>query len=37
MTRTLSFSNLVSDPVTLTFTDGVPNVTNFVFKMRSRQ
>jgi hypothetical protein len=37
VTRTLSFSNLVSDPVTVTFTGGVPDVTNFTFKMRSKQ
>jgi hypothetical protein len=35
VTRTLSFSNLISDPVTITFTNGVPDVTNFVFRMRS--
>jgi hypothetical protein len=37
VTRTLSFSNLVSDPVTITFSNGVPDITNFVFKMRSRE
>lgn len=36
VTRTLSFSNLISDPVTVTFTNGVPDVTNYVFKMKSR-
>jgi hypothetical protein len=36
VTRTLSFSNLVSDPVTITFTKGIPNITNFFFKMRSK-
>jgi hypothetical protein len=36
VTRTLSFSNLVSHPVTINFTKGIPNITNFVFKMRSR-
>lgn len=35
VTRTLSFSNLVSDPVTIAFTKGIPNVTNFVYRMRS--
>lgn len=34
MTRTLSFSNLVSAPVTVTFTNGIPDKTNVVFKMR---
>jgi hypothetical protein len=34
VTRTLSFSNLISDPVTITFTNGVPDVTNFVFRMK---
>jgi len=34
VTRTLSFSNMVSDPVTVTFTEGVPNVTNPIFVMR---
>ena len=37
ITRTLSFSNLISDPATVTFSDGVPDVTNLVFKMRSKQ
>jgi hypothetical protein len=36
VTRTLSFSNLVSDPVTITFKKGIPSVTNFVFRMRSK-
>ena len=31
--HTLSFSNLISDPVTITFTNGVPDTTNFVFRM----
>ena len=35
VTRTLAFSNLVSDPVTIRFTNGVPDVTNFVFRMKS--
>jgi len=37
VTRTLSFSNFVSGPVTITFKNGTPDVTNFVFKMRSTQ
>ncbi len=37
VTRTLSFSNLVSDPVTITYTKGIPNVSNYVFKMRNRR
>lgn len=37
VTRTLSFSNLVSDPVTVTFERGVPDNTKVVFKMRSKQ
>lgn len=36
VTRTLSFSNLVSDPVTVRFAGGLPDVTNVVFKMRSK-
>lgn len=36
ITRTLSFSNLVSEPVTVTFTNGVPDRSNVVFKMRLR-
>jgi hypothetical protein len=32
--HTLSFSNLISDPVTITFTNGIPDTTNFVFRMR---
>jgi len=35
ITRTLSFSNLVSAAVTVTFTNGVPDKTNVVFKMRT--
>jgi hypothetical protein len=35
VTRTLSFSNLVSDPVTIVFSKGIPDVTNFVYRMRS--
>jgi hypothetical protein len=34
VTRTLSFSNLVSDPVTITFKSGTPDITNFIYKMR---
>jgi len=34
VTRTLSFSNLISEPVTVRFTNGVPDVTNVVFKMK---
>ena len=37
ITRTLLFSNLVSDPVTITFKGGVSDVTNIVFKMRVRE
>ena len=33
ITRTVSFSNLVSAPVTVTFVNGVPDKTNVVFKM----
>ncbi len=33
-TRTLSFSNLVSAPVTVVFSNGIPDQTNVVFKMR---
>ena len=36
VTRTLSFANLESDPVTITFKKGIPNITNFVYKMRSK-
>jgi hypothetical protein len=36
-TRTVSFSNLISAPVTVTFTNGVPDKTNVVFKMRPRE
>jgi hypothetical protein len=36
ITRTLSFSNLVSSPVTVDFTNGVPDKTNVVFQMHSR-
>lgn len=32
--RTLSFSNLISDPVTIRFTNGIPDATNYVFRMR---
>lgn len=35
VTRTLSFSNLVSDPVTMVFVNGIPDATNFVYRMRS--
>jgi hypothetical protein len=34
VTRTVSFSNLVSAPVKVTFVGGVPDKTNVVFKMR---
>ena len=34
--RTLAFSNLVSAPVTVTFTNGIPDKTNVVFKMRAK-
>ena len=37
ITRTLSFSNLVSAPVTVTFTNGVPDRTNVVFKMKAKE
>ena len=37
VTRTLAFSNLISAPVTVRFSNGVPDVTNVVFKMRSNQ
>lgn len=37
VTRTLSFSNLVSDSVKVTFTNGLPDKTNVVFKMRSKR
>jgi hypothetical protein len=37
VTRTLSFSNLVSDPVTVTFENGVQDITHVVFKMRRKQ
>jgi hypothetical protein len=33
LTRTLVFSNLMSDPVSVTFAGGVPDRTNVVFKM----
>ena len=36
VTRTLSFSNLASEPVTVIFVGGIPDKTNVVFKMRSR-
>jgi hypothetical protein len=36
VTRTLTFSNLVSDPVTITFVGGKPNITNFIFRMHSK-
>ena len=36
VTRTLSFSNLVSDPVTIVFSNGIPDVTNFVYRMQIR-
>lgn len=34
VTRILSFLDLVSDPVTVTFKDGEPNINHVVFKMR---
>ncbi|MCU0777762.1 MAG: hypothetical protein MUF86_08850 [Akkermansiaceae bacterium] len=37
VTRTLSFSNLVSNPVTVTFENGLPDVTEVVFRMRPNQ
>jgi hypothetical protein len=36
ITRTLSFSNLISEPVTVRFSNGIPSATNCVFKMRTR-
>jgi hypothetical protein len=35
LSRVLAFSNLVSDPVIIRFSDGVADVTNVVFKMRA--
>jgi len=35
VTRILSFSNLISDSVTVRFTNGVPDATNVIFRMRS--
>jgi hypothetical protein len=37
VTRTLLFSNLVSAPVTVFFTNGVPDKTNVVFKMHANR
>lgn len=37
ITRTLSFSNLVSAPVTVTFSNGVPDKTDEVFQMHSTE
>ena len=37
ITRTISFSNLTSAPVTITFNNGVPDITNYVFKMRTQK
>jgi hypothetical protein len=37
ITRTLLFSNLVSSPVTVTFSNGIPDKTNVVFKMRAKE
>jgi len=37
VTRTLSFSRLISEPVTVRFTNGVPDVTNVVFRMRDKR
>lgn len=36
VTRTVSFSNMVSAPVTVTFVGGVPDKTNVIFKMTLR-
>ena len=36
ITRTLSFSNLVSTPVTVQFINGMPDKTNVIFKMLPR-
>jgi len=36
LTRTLSVSDFVSDRVTIVFSNGVPSVANFVFKMHKR-
>jgi len=36
VTRTLSFSNMVSDPVTVNFLLGGPDQTNVVFRMRKK-
>ena len=35
-TRILSFGDLVSDPVTVTFVEGVPDKTTVMFKMRKK-
>jgi len=37
ITRTLLFSNFESAPVTVRFTNGIPDTTNVVFKMRARE
>lgn len=37
VTRTLSFDDLVSAPVTITFDESVPDVTNVVFRMTARE
>jgi len=37
ITRTLLFSNLESAPVTIVFTNGIPDKTNLVFKMRVKE
>jgi hypothetical protein len=34
LTRILSFSNLVSEPVAVKFTNGIPDQTNVIFKMK---
>src|SRR6266542_1662584 len=36
ITRTLAFSNLISEPVTVNFVDAVPDRTNVVFRMKNR-
>ncbi len=36
ITRTLAFSNLISEPVAVNFVDAVPDRTNVVFRMKNR-
>jgi len=36
VTRTLAFSNLISEPVTVNFVDAVPDRTNVVFMMKNK-